>query len=140
MAKNINNFVSTQRSDINLDSGLYTGNIGLGGEYYLNLIYDDIVFLKYIDTNEGGEREEGGLRIPTLTNDLNWRKGEVLMVGPAVEHTKPGDLVVFPNDKGLLTATVSYLDRDGSIKETNNGIFLNEHRLFAKLQKKEEAK
>lgn len=132
------NKVATRKSDINLDTGLYTGDIGLGGEYYTNSLYSDFVLVKYIDTNQGGEREEGGLLVPTLTNDLHWRKGEVLMVGPLVEYTEPGDLVVFPNDKGLVTATISYKNAEGNIEETNNAIFLDERRLFAKLRRKDE--
>lgn len=136
MSKNINDYVRIRKSDINLDSGLYTGDIGLGGEYFIDLIYDDIVLVKYIDMNDGGEREEDGLKIPVVTNDLHWRKGKVLMVGPLVEHTKPDDLVIFPNDKGLVTATVAYKNKDGIVEETHNATFLNEHRLFAKLQPK----
>lgn len=134
------NSVATRKSDINLDTGLYTGDIGLGGDFYTDSLYSDFVLVKYIDTNEGGEREEGGLLVPTLTNDLHWRKGVVLMVGPLAENTQPGDLVVFPNDKGLPTSTISYRCQDGTVEEANNAIFLDERRIFAKLQKKEETK
>lgn len=129
--------VPTRKSEINLDKGLYTGDIGLGNEYYADLVYDDIILVKYIDINLGGQREEGGLIIPELTNDLHWRKGEVLMVGPLVQNCKPGDLVVFPNDKGLPSTTISFLNKNGKVEEATNVIFLNEHKLFARIQKKE---
>lgn len=134
------NSVPTRKSEINLDKGLYTGNIGLGGEYYADLVYDDIIMIKYIDINLGGQREEGGLIIPELTNDLHWRKGEVLMVGPLVDHTKPGDLVVFPYDKGLVSTSISFKNKDGVIEEANNVVFVTEHKLFARIQKREEKK
>lgn len=117
-------------SNINLDTGLYSGDIGLGKDYYLDTMYTDILLIKYIDTNEGGQKEEGGLIVPTETNELVWRKGEVLMVGPNVEHTKVGDLVVFPNDKGLVSSTVVYKDSEGNVKTAGSCIFLNEYRLF----------
>ena len=126
-----------RKSNINLDTGLYSGDIGLGKDYYTDSLYADFVLVKYIDTNEGGQREEGGLIVPTLTSDLNWRKGEVLMCGPLVQYTKPGDIVTFPNDKGLVTSTISYKSRTGEIEQTNNAIFLDEMRIFAKLKKKD---
>ena len=131
------NSVPTRKSEINLDKGLYTGDIGLGNEYYADLVYDDIVLVKYIDINSSGQREEGGLIVPELTNDLHWRKGEVLMVGPLVENTKAGDLVVFPNDKGLPSTSISFLNKDGVVETAENVIFLNEHKLFARLQRRE---
>lgn len=134
MARNIDDVVGMRKSDINLDTGLYTGDLGLGGDFFIDTLYSDFVLVKYIDTNAGGEREEGGLIVPTLTNDLHWRKGEVLMCGPLVEHTVPGDLVTFPNDKGLVTAKVSYKNKYGQIEQTENAIFLDERRLFAKLK------
>ena len=125
-------------SAINLDTGLYSGDVGLGKDYYLDNVYTDIVFIKYIDTNENGAKQEGGLYIPTETDELVWRKGEVLMVGPDVKHTKVGDLVVFPNDKGLVSSTVIYKSKDGKIEKASNSIFINEFRLFGFCKKLED--
>lgn len=122
-------------SAINLDTGLYSGDIGLGKDYYLNNLYEDIIFVKYIDTNKNGTKQEGGLVVPIETNELVWRKGEVLMVGPDVKYTKVGDLVVFPNDKGLVSSTVIYKSKDGKIEKAHNSIFINEFRLFGVCKK-----
>lgn len=125
-----------KKSNINIDTGLYSGDIGLGGDYYTTSLYSDFVLVKYIDTNESGQQEVGGLLVPTLTTDLSWRKGEVLMCGPHVLNTKPGDIVTFPNDKGLVTSTVFYMSKEGTVDEAKNAVFLNEERIFAKLKKK----
>lgn len=129
----VNNYIPAQKlSDINLDKGLYSGDIGLGKNFYLKSLYTDLIFIEYLDVNVSGQREEDGLIVPTLTNDMHWRKGIVRMVGANVSHTKVGDVVCFPNDKGLQTASVSFL-LNGKIHHTDNGIFLDERRLFAKL-------
>lgn len=127
-----------KKSNINLDTGLYSGDIGLGDEYYVKSLFSDIMLVKYIDINESGLREIDGLRVPTLTNDVVWRKGEVVMVGPDAKVISPGDLVIFPNDKGLPTSTVFYLTKDGNIEESGNAIFLDEARVFAKISKKQD--
>lgn len=63
------------------------------------------------------------------------------MVGPACRNTRPGDIILFPNDKGLPCGEVEYIKesndeaRDSDIFTAKNGIFLSEHRIFAKLIK-----
>lgn len=133
MTLDIDNYVTASKTDINIDSGLYKGNLGLGGEHAITELYADFILVEYIDINEGGMKEEGGLYIPQ-TDHNNWRLGRVLMVGNLVSDTHPGDIVCFPNDKGLVTSKTNYVE-NGVVKSTNNAIFLNERRLFAKLTK-----
>ena len=48
-------------------------------------------------------------------------------------ETKVGDVILFPNDKGIPAGEVEYISIDGSPKIAKNGIFLGEHRIFATL-------
>ena len=47
-------------------------------------------------------------------------------MGPNAVFTKPGDIVIFPNDKGASVANLS-VSNYGTVKK---GMFLNEQRLF----------
>jgi co-chaperonin GroES (HSP10) len=95
-------------------------------------LYDDFVFADYIDIDNGFIKHESGLVTVDTSSNKTWRKAEVIMVGPACRFTKVGDIILFPNDKGLPCGEVNHYH--GTAK---NGIFLSEHRIFAKLSKHE---
>ena len=118
-------------SDINLESPNVAGDMALRG-FEVSSLYDDFVFANYIDIDNGFIKHESGLVTVDTSSNKTWRKAEVIMVGPACRHTNPGDIILFPNDKGLPCGEVTH-----SAGIATNGIFLSEHRIFAKLTKHE---
>lgn len=102
--------------------------------FVLKTLYDDFVFADYIDVDNGYIKHESGLVTVDTSTSKTWRKAKVLMVGPACHSTSVGDIILFPNDKGLPCGEVNYIENNESAI-AKNGIFLSEHRIFAKLLK-----
>lgn len=127
-------------SDINLESPNCAGDIAIRG-FVLNSLYDDFVFADYIDMDNGYIKHESGLVTVDTTANKTWRKARVIMVGPTCRSTVAGDIILFPNDKGLPCGEVEYIKEtegessSSEILTAKNGIFLSEHRIFAKLLK-----
>lgn len=113
------------------------GNFGME-DFILSQVYNDIILVEFIDLSEDGENvKRGSIYIPTNTLIKAWRKAKVVLVGTDVKNTQVGDIVMFPNDKGV---TVSGMDVAGYGK-IKNGMFLNEQRLFGKcIPKQDEIK
>lgn len=142
--KYISNFKKLNRIDdeiggkaINLKD--YDDNtLNLDG-YELTFVYDDVVLVEYVD--EGGEKGEinrGGIIIPISNKDKAskpWRIGKVLLAGPTCQYTKVGDLVQFPDDKGLKAGNI---DVENVGKTAKRVVFLNESRLFGKVKPKKQ--
>ena len=125
--------LSPTRSLIDLSSHS-DGNFGMD-DYILSQIYNDIILVEFIDLSEDGDNiKRGSIYVPTNTLTQAWRKARVVLVGTEVRNTKPGDIVMFPNDKGV---TVSGIDIKGYGK-VKSGMFLNEQRLFGKCEPKTE--
>lgn len=124
-----------QVSDINLESPNSQGDIAITG-FILDEPYDDFVFANYIDVDNGfiTDEKSGLVRAVSDTNKT-WRKAEVIKIGPACRVTKPGTIILFPNDKGLPCGEVEYYDADGKVQMAKNGIFLGEHRIFATVKR-----
>jgi hypothetical protein len=103
------------------------GDFGLTG-YKLSFLFDDIILVKYIDTDDdnGDFIKRGSLFIDPKSIKAAWRKAEVILAGPNVKYVKPGDIVMFPNDKGVSIANLE-IENYGFL---NKGMFLNEQRLF----------
>lgn len=107
--------------------------------YELTFVYDDVVLVEYVD--EGGEKGEinrGGIIIPISNKDKAskpWRIGKVLLAGPTCQYTKVGDLVQFPDDKGLKAGNI---DVENVGKTAKRVVFLNESRLFGKVKPKKQ--
>jgi len=87
-------------------------------DYELVALFDDIIMVAYTDCNGEGYIKRGSIYVdPTVTYNA-WRVGEVLMKGPNVsEHISVGDLVQFPNDRGIpgikyKGKTVHYINQD----------------------------
>lgn len=144
--------LSAQKSDINLESPNCAGDMALSG-FVIDKLYDDFVFADYIDIDNGfiTDEKSGLVRAVSDTNKT-WRKALVIKTGPACRQTKPGDIVIFPNDKGLPCGEVEYLrtkveepaelrldpDTPRIVKEVaKHGIFLGEHRIFATVKRNE---
>jgi len=101
------------------------GDVGLTDDFELTMIFDDILLVEYVDENDTGEIQRNGIFVPTNALTKAWRKAKVVLAGPKVEYTKPGDVVIFPNNLGV---TVANIDVNGV--KVKKGIFLNEDRLF----------
>jgi len=122
------NELETMREDIHTNhvGGLvqldnYAGSdMNLTG-WTLTSVLDDILLVKYSDETEDGKSViRGGIVLPTNMSQQVWRVGQVLLAGPKAT-IKPGQYVMFPNDKGLQAKNVN-----GNKRVT----FLNEQRIF----------
>lgn len=117
-----------KKSLIDLD-GYNKGNFGIGNDYILSFLFDDILLVEYVDEVSDGTGDavlRDGLYVPTNALIKAWRKARVILAGPGVKYCKKGDIVLFPNDKGVAVSNVE-IDGHGKI---NKGVFLNEQRLF----------
>jgi hypothetical protein len=104
------------------------GDFGMD-DFILSQVYGDIILVEFIDLSEDGDAIlRGSLYIPTNSVTKAWRKAKVILVGTSVKDTQPGDIVMFPNDKGI-TVTGMEIKGHGRVKK---GMFLNEQRLFGK--------
>jgi len=114
-----------KRSLIDLDN-YQNDTFSLVG-YELKTVLDDILLVKYVDISEDGKSVmRNGLLIPINTMTKAWRIGQVILAGPNVQFTKPGDIVCFPNDRGIPASNLTVAEV-GSVKDA---IFLNEDRIF----------
>jgi hypothetical protein len=94
----------------------------------LTKVLDDILMCQYIDTNEDGtEVKRGSLYVPINVTTFAWRLAKVVLAGPKCSTVKVGDIVMFPNDKGLQVA---------NLNDMKNIVFLNENRIFGVCESK----
>ena len=118
---------SVKRSLIDLDSYQDTDTFSLHG-YKLNRVMDDIVLAQYVDlAADGNSVIRNGIHIPLSQVRRTWRMARVILVGPKCNYTKPGDIVCFPDDKGIKVDNLSVTGFDSSIRDC---LFLNEDRFF----------
>ena len=118
---------SVKRSLIDLDSYQDTDTFSLHG-YKLSQVMDDIVLAQYVDLDESGNAvKRGSVYIPLSQVKRTWRMARVILVGPKCNYTKPGDIVCFPDDKGIKVDNLSVTGFDSSIRDC---LFLNEDRFF----------
>ncbi len=118
----------TKKSLIDLQ-GHSTGDFGMGDEYSLSFLFEDIILVEFIDESDNGAGDtikRGDIFIPTNALNKAWRKAKVILTGPEVKYAKKGDIVMFPNDKGAPIANI-HIEGYGIVKK---GMFLNEQRLF----------
>jgi len=109
------------------------GDFGLE-DLELSFIFADILLVEYIDLSDDKDGlMRNGIYIPTNAQTKAWRKAKVILVGPQVQYTKVGDIVVFPNNLGVTIANMAIKDH-GIIR---NGVFLNEDRVFGICKLKE---
>lgn len=91
-------------------------------EWNLTKVLDDILMCQYIDTNEDGtEVKRGSIYVPINVTTFAWRLAKVILAGPKCNTVKEGDVIMFPNDKGLQVANLNGM---------KNIVFLNENRIF----------
>lgn len=88
----------------------------------LTKVLDDILMCQYIDVSEDGtEIKRGSIYLPINAVNFTWRLAKVILAGPECKTVKEGDVVVFPNDKGIQVANMN---------DMKHIVFLNESRIF----------
>lgn len=125
--------VSAKRSLIDLD--LYRNDsFNLLG-YKLNKVLDDILLVQYVDLTEDGKSViRNGIHIPLSQVQRTWRLARVILTGPLCKYAQPGDIVCFPDDKGIKVDNISIKGIEGSARDC---VFLNEQRIFGVCEKDE---
>ena len=112
---------------INLDTYQDTDTFSLQG-YKLSKVMDDIVLAQYVDlSNDGRSVIRNGIHIPLSQVRRTWRLAKVILIGPLCKYTTPGDVVCFPDDKGIKVDNLRVVGYDHSLRDC---IFLNEQRFF----------
>jgi hypothetical protein len=98
-------------------------------DWKLTKVLDDILMCQYIDVNDDGtEVKRGSIWVPINTVNFAWRLAKVVLAGPDCRTVKEGDIVVFPNDKGIQVA---------NLNDLKHIVFLNESRIFGICESKE---
>ena len=116
-----------KRSLIDLDTYQNTDSFSLHG-YKLSTVMDDIVLAQYVDLSEEGDAvKRGEVYIPLAHVQRTWRMARVILAGPLCKFAKIGDIVCFPDDKGI---KVDNLTVKGFDEPLRNCLFLNEQRFF----------
>lgn len=116
-----------------LDDNLITGDLGLNG-YVLESVPLDTILVSLIDMDKG-LKQEGNFFVAASASVKSWRKARVEMVGPYATEYSVGDLVIFPNSKGIETGEL-LVRRDNKEIYIENGFFLSSDRIFGKISKK----
>jgi len=118
--------VTPKRSLINLD--VYkSDNLSLLG-YKLNKVLDDILLVQFVDlSNDGKSVVRNGIHIPLSQMQRTWRLARVILRGPLCKFADVGDIVCFPDDKGIKVDNITVKGIEGSVRDC---VFLNEQRIF----------
>lgn len=102
--------------------------------YDLVDVLDDIVLAEFVDvTASGNEIIRNGLVVPINADTNAWRIGLVVLCGKGCTLVKKGDYICFPNNMGI---NISKIDVEG-YGVIDQGQFLNEHRIFGVVKKRE---
>lgn len=102
--------------------------------YDLVDVLDDIVLAEFVDvSSSGNEIVRNGLVVPINTQTNAWRIGLVVLCGKGCSLVKKGDYICFPNNLGI---NISKIEVDG-YGLIDQGQFLNEHRIFGVVKKRE---
>lgn len=118
---------SAKRSLIDLDTYQNTDHFSLHG-YKLSKVMDDIVLAQYADLADDGQTiERNGIYIPLSQVQRTWRIARVILAGPACKYSAPGDIVCFPDDKGVKVDNINVAGHDSPLR---NCLFLSEQRFF----------
>ena len=118
---------STKRSLIDLDTYQHTDNFSLHG-YSLSRVMDDIVLAQYVDLSDDGQTVvRNGIHIPLAQVQRTWRLAKVILAGPLCKFCGPGDIVCFPDDKGVKVDNIKVAGHETSLR---NCLFLSETRFF----------
>lgn len=97
-------------------------------EYETDQVLGDIIKVEYIDQNEQGEVNRGGIFVKQDMGTRLWRVGKVIKRGSqAAPELQEGVLVRFPSDRGI-----------PCVSDGKKYVYLNAERIFevVKLRKK----
>lgn len=118
-----------RKSHIDLADRMLPSDFGLD-DFILSNLFDDVILVEYCDLHGGEDGSEyilrGGIAVPINQVNNAWRKGKVVLIGPRVQYTAIGDIVVFPNNMGIPISNLE-VENFGKMK---NGLFINEQRIF----------
>lgn len=96
-------------------------------------VFGDILLCRFVDSQDGPGGEyvmRHGIAVPLDVTKHTWRIVQVLKRGKEVSpEISEGDLLMIPNDRGI-----PCVQRIGKKKE--NLIFINEARVFCKVEEK----
>ncbi len=109
------------------------GEFSIGEDFVLSKVFCDIILVEFVDMANSKEDvvNRGGIYVPTNSLIKAWRKGKVILAGSSVKQCQVGDIVIFPNDKGVTVANIE-VENHGKL---NRGSFLNEERIFGVCKK-----
>ena len=128
----------SSKSDIDISRGNMSSDLGLSNTWAIQKLFADFILVDFIDISEGYQiDEETGLYM-IQKEHAAWRRAKVCSVSDyssKVTGLIPGDIVIFPDDKGLKTGSTSYIDENGEVHKIKNGCFLNDRRIFATIKK-----
>ena len=117
---------SAKRSLINLDT-YQNDTFSLLG-YKLNKVLDDILLVQFVDLSEDGKSvTRNGIHIPLSQVQRTWRLARVILTGPLCKYAEVGDIVCFPDDKGIKVDNITVKGFERSVRDC---VFLNEERIF----------
>ena len=106
----------------------YLGHAFELDNWTLTKVLDDILLCQYIDVNDDGtEILRGSVWVPINVVNMTWRLAKVIIAGPDCKTVKEGDVIVFPNDKGIQVS---------NLNDMKNIVFLNESRIFGVCESK----
>lgn len=95
--------------------------------YDLDQILDDVILAEFVDTTtDKDEIVRNGIIVKTNAMTNAWRLAKVILMGPNCKLVKKGDVIMFPNNMGVLIGKIEVTNH-GLVK---NGIFINEQRIF----------
>jgi co-chaperonin GroES (HSP10) len=97
-------------------------DLPLPEDYEITQLLSNVISAEYIDVADDGKSlVRNGIILPNqIVDNRAWRIARVLLAGPECKQVKPGNIVIFPGDRGLQA-----LKRNGKMI-----IFLSEDRIF----------
>lgn len=104
---------------LNLDECMNVGGLA-NDDYETDKVLGDIVKVEYIDQNEQGEVNRGGIFVKQEMGTRLWRVGRVIKRGSqAAKELQEGVLVRFPSDRGI-----------PCVADGKKYVYLNAERIF----------
>jgi len=97
-------------------------DLPLPEDYEITELLSNVISAEYVDVADDGKSIiRNGIVLPNqIVDNRAWRIARVLLAGPACKQVKPGNIIIFPGDRGLQA-----LKRNGKMM-----IFLSEDRIF----------
>ena len=97
------------------------------GNWKLKKLTGTCLLVQYLDGGSS-ETNRNGIILKVDEHSRVWRVGRVKMAGTECEHFKEGDVVLFPNDKGIKTS---------ELNGWQDVVMINEGRVFGWVEAEE---